>query len=75
MIQYSRKPNDCESSEKTILDFHAFQLCDSAVITNTQYGRFGMWLRADPSKNVYVYDTYEKKLYKIESLEDYSPAV
>ena len=77
LISYSKNTdfNNCESSEKTILDFHALQLCDSAVITNTQYGRFGMWLREDPSKDVYIYDTYDKDLYKIESMEDYSPAI
>ena len=71
MISYSRNSSDCESIEKTVLDFHAFQLCDSAVITNTQYGSFGMWLRSDPLKDVYVYDTQRGRFFKIEFMEQF----
>lgn len=72
MINYSEDPNNCEPSEKSVLDFHALQLCDAAVITNTQFGSFGMLLRPNPTKEVYSYDTEIKQFVQMNYLEQYT---
>ena len=48
--------NDCSRVEKPILDFHFLQMCDKAVISQSGFGRLGTWNRADPLKDVFVFD-------------------
>ena len=50
-------PNNtnCEPFEKTILDLHAFQLCDKVVGSRGGYGMMGDFLRENPFDEYYRY--------------------
>lgn len=48
-------PNDCSRIEKTILDFHSLQLCDMAVISDSGYGKLGVYNRLEPEKSLYIF--------------------
>ena len=72
----------CESYEKTILDFHTFQLCDKTVVSRGGYGLMANYLRIDPFNEFYRYTEVFKnnnskvkfvkfvKLNNIKDLED-----
>ena len=45
--------NNCSRIEKPIMDFHFLQNCDKAVISYSGFGRFGLYNRKYPNKNVY----------------------
>jgi hypothetical protein len=47
--------NSCEPFEKTILDMHAFQLCDKVVVSRGGYGLMGDFLRENPFNEFYRY--------------------
>ena len=51
--------DNCFSVEKSILDFHSLQNCDMAVISRSQFGRFGLWNRENPLKEVYEYNEFD----------------
>jgi len=51
--------DNCFSVEKSILDFHSLQNCDMAVISRSQFGRFGLWNRDNPLKEVYEYNEFD----------------
>jgi hypothetical protein len=38
--------------EKTFLDFHMLQNCDMAIISESGFGKLGVWNRLDPNKNL-----------------------
>jgi hypothetical protein len=46
--------NNCSRIEKPIMDFHFLQNCDKAVISYSGFGRFGLYNRKYPNKNVYA---------------------
>jgi hypothetical protein len=48
--------NDCTRIEKPILDFHFLQMCNKAVISGSGFGRLGIWNRAEPLKDVFVFN-------------------
>ena len=67
-----RSPNNstsCKLYEKTILDMHAFQLCDKAVISRGGYGLMGNFLREDPFEEFYRYTEIIKEESSIKSVE------
>ena len=45
--------NNCSRIEKPIMDFHFLQNCDKAVISYSGFGRFGLWNRQYPNRDVY----------------------
>jgi hypothetical protein len=47
--------SNCESYEKTYLDFHLFQNCKIALIGQSGYGKYGIWNRDNPFENFFVY--------------------
>jgi hypothetical protein len=47
--------NSCQPFEKTILDMHAFQLCDKVVVSRGGYGLMGDFLRENPFNEFYRY--------------------
>jgi hypothetical protein len=53
--------SDCSKIEKIILDFHAIQLCDSVVISQSGFGRLGISNRIDPTKDLWRFETIIKK--------------
>ena len=53
--------NDCSKVEKVILDFHALQLCDIAIISQSGYGRLGISNRIDPAKDLYRFEEVIEK--------------
>ena len=57
--------NNCSKIEKVILDFHALQLCDAVIISQSGYGRLGISNRIDPTKDLYRFESLiEKKKTK-----------
>lgn len=48
--------NDCTRVEKPILDFHFLQNCDKAVISQSGFGRLGLWNRPNPMENLFAFD-------------------
>ena len=70
--------DNCDRVEKTILDLHAFQLCDKVVISRGGFGLTGNFLRDDPFKDLYRFneileesnDRVEEKFIQIKNLED-----
>jgi hypothetical protein len=65
-VAFAYHQHKCESYEKTILDFHAFQLCDKAVISQGGYGLMANYLRPDPFKELYRYtEIFENNSLKI----------
>ena len=53
--------NDCTRSEKVILDFHALQFCDMAIISPSGFGRYGVANRINPAKDLYMYEILRTK--------------
>jgi hypothetical protein len=53
--------NNCSRVEKVILDFHALQLCDIAIISQSGYGRLGISNRIDPAKDLYRFEVIVEK--------------
>jgi hypothetical protein len=53
--------NNCSRVEKVILDFHALQLCDIAIISQSGYGRLGISNRIDPAKDLYRFEEIVEK--------------
>ena len=47
--------NSCDPFTKTILDMHAFQLCDKVVVSRGGYGLMGDFLRENPFHEFYRY--------------------
>ena len=43
---------NCLKTEKTFLDVHALQNCDMAIISESGFGKLGVWNRIDPNKNL-----------------------
>lgn len=62
--------DDCSSVEKSILDFHSLQNCDMAVISRSQFGRFGLWNRDNPLKEVYAYNNELDRFTKWRTYDD-----
>ena len=58
---------DCERIEKVILDFHALQNCDYAVISQSGFGKLGVFNRDHPEKNLFVFKNHnnEKEFVKM----------
>jgi len=46
--------NNCSRVEKPILDFHFMQNCDKALISRSGFGRFALWNRINPTKDLYA---------------------
>ena len=53
--------SDCSKIEKIILDFHAIQLCDSVIISQSGFGRLGISNRIDPTKDLWRFETVAEK--------------
>jgi hypothetical protein len=53
--------SDCSRVEKVILDFHAIQNCDIAIISQSGYGRLGIANRVDPTKDLYRFEAIKDK--------------
>lgn len=49
--------NGCISAEKAVLDIHLLAKCDAIVISRSQFGRMAVWLRDEPLKELYVYNS------------------
>ena len=62
-----RNLNDCSKIEKTILDFHCLQNCDMAVISESGFGKLGLWNRKNPIQDLYLLS--EKKILKFNQSE------
>lgn len=63
--------NDCQSIEKVILDFNAFQNCDYAVISDSGFGKLGVYNRDKPDENLYVFKNRKnEKEFKKMSMQD-----
>lgn len=54
-IDREKPSQDCSRVKKTILDLHFMQHCDRIVISNSNYGKFGMMLRPEPTKDAYIF--------------------
>ena len=48
------RSNDCKNSVRTILDFHCLKNCDIGVISSSNFGRFGLWNRKNPTENLFI---------------------
>ena len=70
-VEYSKDLNDCSSIEKSVLDFHCLAECDAAVISRSQFGRMGIWLRKDPTKDVYVYNSTTQDFVRIRHISQF----
>ena len=46
---------DCSKVDKTFLDFHALQYCDRAVISQSGFGKLGLWNRPEPNKDLIMF--------------------
>jgi hypothetical protein len=53
--------SDCSKIEKVILDFHALQFCDAAVISPSGFGKYGISNRINPTKDLYRYEKLIRK--------------
>ena len=47
--------NDCSRVEKPIMDFHFLQNCNKAIISQSGFGRLGLWNRGDPLRDIFVF--------------------
>ena len=47
------RSNDCKNAERTILDFHCLKNCDIGVISSSNFGKFGLWNRKNPTENLF----------------------
>jgi hypothetical protein len=62
---------ECNKADKTFLDFEAFQLCDSVVITEySQFGKFAILNRKEPTKNLFMHKHNQKEFEEINKLEN-----
>ena len=62
-----RNLNDCSKIEKTFLDFHCLQNCDMAVISESGFGKLGLWNRKNPIQDLYLLSA--KKILKFNQSE------
>lgn len=53
--------DDCSRVEKTLLDFHFMQNCDMGVISDSGFGKLGLWNRNEPIKDLYIFNNNEFK--------------
>lgn len=44
LIQSKKVSSDCSEVSKTFLDFHSLQNCDKAIISQSGFGKLGVWL-------------------------------
>jgi hypothetical protein len=47
----------CQKNRNTLVDFHMLKECDMAVVSHSGFGLLGVWNRAQPEKDLYVYST------------------
>jgi hypothetical protein len=60
--------NSCEPFEKTILDMHAFQLCDKVVVSRGGYGVMADFLREKPFQEFFRYtEVFKDEKFKNET--------
>ena len=57
----------CSKVDKTFLDFHAMQYCDSLVISASGFGKLGAWNRPEPNKELVMF-TLKQEFYKAQSM-------
>jgi hypothetical protein len=50
----------CHRVEKTFLDFHCLQLCDMAIISESGFGKLGVWNRPNPSEKLAMFTKMQK---------------
>ena len=63
----------CLALDKTFLDFHALQNCDMVVISDSGFGRLGVWNREQPDKDLYVFQDFQnetKHFTKLSGMND-----
>jgi hypothetical protein len=46
--------NDCTRIEKPIMDFYFLRNCNKAVISNSGFGRLGLWNRKEPYRDLFT---------------------
>ena len=51
-IDHTEQKIDPIKIEKAFLDFHMLQNCDMAIISESGFGKLGVWNRIDPNKNL-----------------------
>lgn len=61
----------CAKVDKVFLDFHCLQLCDMAIISESGFGKLGVWNRDEPNKNLAIFSKQETIVIKksIDELE------
>lgn len=55
---------NCSRVDKTVLDLHFMQNCDSIVISDSNFGKFGVMLRRDPTRSAFIFK--DNKFHKID---------
>ena len=58
LIEYS---NDCRKVEKSILEFNFMEYCDKAVVSDSGFGKIGVWNRDQPTKDTFLYQDQKFK--------------
>jgi hypothetical protein len=56
-----KSSENCESIEKSVLDFHSLRNCDIALLSGSQFGTFGLWNRDNPIEGIYCFRANSKK--------------
>ena len=55
---------NCNKVEKTFLDFHCLQNCDKAIISESGFGKLGVWNREKPNENLVMFSKMQKLVIK-----------
>lgn len=54
-IDREKQSSDCKRVYKTFLDLHFMRNCDGIVISNSNFGKFGIMLRPEPTKQAFMF--------------------
>ena len=54
------REKSCTNTDRIFLDFHCLQNCDMAVISESGFGKLGLWNRDEPSSNLVMFSREQK---------------
>lgn len=54
-IDREKQSKSCDRVKKTFVDLHFMQNCDRIVISNSNFGKFGVLLRPQPAREAFIF--------------------
>ena len=54
------RESNCDKSDKVFLDFHCLQNCDMAIVSESGFGKLGVWNRNEPNENFVMFSKQSK---------------